>query len=456
MVDGAVDAIYNMAALYVAVCFYSNLRRYVLLTGAPHKYTPQHITTNDTLHLFLKIMSYRCRLVTLLLTLYAPNLVQSLKIVNVVTGANGFIGRAIVNELTQKGSDNQQSTNLKKLNGAPPNIYPLVRSRRVESEQSWVDTLPSNNPIKVHPYDMLDSGTSLADCLSSIMSDHCGKEIAVNIFHVASVFGPTEDHEQTALDNVKGTEDVIRTCAAHECKINCVIVTSSMAAVRATNQTPLNGVAYTHEDWNTMSKLGANWGASYQWSKMQSEKRARELSAELNVNLVSICPSFVFGPMLGPSSSYSLELVGKWARGQADVQSRLCADVRDVARAHVFAATQVDEVLAGDHDSSSTQQHMYRYIVSSEARLTSLETAEALRRAARATGVTYGDKITCDLEFDGGAIQIGEQEVICADRLRDELDLVCRPVVKTMEDMARTIYMEEVRAKIAQMEVEDV
>ena len=130
---------------------------------------------------------------------------------------------------------------------------------------------------------MLDGGITLRNALeeggvSSSITDE--KEVITDccVYHVASVFTPTEEHEQMALDNVKGAEDLMRTVAevasttVSQSKTFRVVQTSSMAAVRGSGQTPLNGKFYTHEDWNALSELGANWGSSYQWSKAESEK----------------------------------------------------------------------------------------------------------------------------------------------------------------------------------------
>ena len=70
------------------------------------------------------------------------------------------------------------------------------------------------------------------------------------------------------------------------------------------------------------------------------------------IELITLCPSFVFGPppplpaklkntstKTAISSSYSLALINQWLQGESPVQSRLCADVRDVAMAHIAAGT---------------------------------------------------------------------------------------------------------------------
>ena len=377
--------------------------------------------------------------------------VKRRRTVSLVTGANGFLGRHIIKEILQ--TDHTRPGD---------RIYALVRSNRVPGEEEYWKSednecfeqiTQGDRTVHVRSYDMLDGGASLRDCLSEINdlyfsdNDKDSDGIDFHVYHVASVFGPTDDHEQTALDNVKGTEDLMQLCSKHSnnplCRIR-VVFTSSMAAVRATNQPPLNGKAYTYEDWNTMSELGANWGASYQWSKMKSEKRAWEICKDCGstLELVTICPSFVFGPMLGDSNSFSIELVGKWARGLAEVQSRLCVDVRDVAKSHVQAA----------HLRNASGN---RFIVSTEARIPSQDVADALKSVAIQVGVKYGDRIKCDTTFDGGAIKIGDQEVICAERLKEGLGITCRPVVDTFKDMARKVYLDEVKEKISSFVIDE-
>ena len=64
----------------------------------------------------------------------------------------------------------------------------------------------------------------------------------------------------------------------------------------------------------------------------------------------------------------------------------------------------------------------------------------ALQKVAKETGLGDPNKITCDTDFRGGAIPIGEQEVEAADRLRSDLGgLELRPVEETMEDMGRAL-----------------
>jgi nucleoside-diphosphate-sugar epimerase len=361
---------------------------------------------------------------------------------SIVTGANGYVGRAVVQELLSRCQIGLEEDNANY-------ILCLVRNRHVASEQNYwkkqqdlhFSGTNSHSVIQVLPYDMLDQGASLEAALQTAppAAPKC-------IFHIASVFGPKENHTQTALDNVRGTEDLIRTLAkVGNCKL---ILTSSMAAVRGTGQEPLNSQFYTSLDWNTVSTLASNnnWGSSYQWSKAESERRAWELCRQYDISMVSLCPSFVFGPPLPSSqsaaaatttasSSYSCQLVDQWVYGQSPVQSRLFIDVRDVAKAHVEASLRA--VAVGQ-----------RYIVSTEARVPSRDLAGWLQEVCRSTGLADPTKIHYDADFAGGSIPIGDQEVEACTRLQRDLGISLRPVKDTISDMALAILENQANAQI--------
>jgi nucleoside-diphosphate-sugar epimerase len=336
---------------------------------------------------------------------------------SIVTGANGYVGREIVHALLNDDYSNDHKQE----------IICLVRPARIESEEKYWNT--KSDCVNVLPYDMLDGGATVRQALElACRHNNEGKDEDTNVclYHVASVFGPSEDHIQTAKDNVKGTEDLVETLASFK---NCrLVLTSSMAAVRGSGQDPENGELYTYKDWNTISTLGANWGSSYQWSKAESERRAWELAKQHDINMCSICPSFVFGP---PSDgmitqSYSITLVGQWVRGESPVQSRLCVDIRDVARAHVAAGTRPEAV-------------GQRFIVSKEERVPSKDMAEALKQVCKESGLGDPDKITFDAQFSGGVIPIGSREVASAERLKESLGITLRPVRETIYDMGQSL-----------------
>jgi nucleoside-diphosphate-sugar epimerase len=409
-----------------------------------------------------------------LLVLLASALVTSTAAyVSIITGANGFVGRYVMYSLLQQHYNEQPSA-------SEPIIICLVRPEKVQYEQSFWNahehefqqsshTDDMSICVKVMPYDMLDNGKTLNDAMEAAIKETSSP---ICIYHIASVFGPTPDPILTAKGNVQSAEDVIRTLDKfydrHPNSKLRVVLTSSMAAVRATDQMPLNGKFYTHRDWNTLSELNENnWGSCYQWSKAESERRAWEMVRECNerylkeagtnkeITMIALCPSFVFGPpcpipvemkgdatnpatATGGSSSYSLTLIGQWLRGISPVQSRLCADVRDVAKAHVVAGTMTN-LPSSDADR--------RYILSSEARLSSEATAEALMRGvvrAEKRGTSFFDidmrKISFDNQFTG-AIPIGMRETDASERLERDLGIVFRSVEETMQDTAEALVL---------------
>lgn len=316
--------------------------------------------------------------------------------VAVVTGANGYVGREVVRVLLE---DPRNS------------IFCLVRPGRVEREREY---WKSDKTISVLPFEMNDGGSTMQSALDQAKGQ--GENICV--YHVASVFGPTEDPIQTAHDNVQGTEDLVRMLAKDgKCRL---VLTSSMAAVRGTGQDPLNGKFYTKEDWNTMSKLNADsWGSCYQWSKAESERRAWELSESLGVPMASICPSFVFGPSSdSTSNSFSITLVSQWIKGESPVQSRLCVDIRDVAQAHVAAGTRPQAIGK-------------RFLVTTERRISSQKIANVLKETCQECNAGNPERIHHDSVFQGGAIPIGEKEVDAAAQLQESLGISLRPVEDT-------------------------
>jgi len=362
------------------------------------------------------------------------------KRVSIITGSNGYVGREVVNVLLNDDGKDEATATGDNCNGE---ILCLVRSNRVESEKLYWERFQSSrsssSTIRVLPYDMLDGGKTFTDALNAAKGD----DLDICVYHIASVFGPSEDHIQTAHDNVQGTKDLVQALGnfskktSKECRL---VVTSSMAAVRGSGQVPKNGDYYTHHDWNTISKLeDNNWGSSYQWSKAESERVAWDIAKDTKIPMTTICPSFVFGPPTKSSSaggegdvtlsnSFSITLFGQWVRGESTVQSRLFVDVRDVAKAHVAA---------GNLDGAIGQ----RFIVSSEARIPSQEMAEILKEVCKDTGLSDPEKVHFDSEFQGGAIPIGSREVEATSRLQNVLGMTMTPVHDTIRDMGRTLLL---------------
>lgn len=259
-------------------------------------------------------------------------------------------------------------------------------------------------------------------CDGAVVRDVCDGVDAV--LHAASVFRRCDDMETELVQpNIELAEQMVCGCASANARL---VLTSSMAAVRGSGQEPKVGASYTTYDWNTVSSRDGPGFEPYQFSKAESERRAWDLSQRLGVEMVSVCPSMIFGPPRGGCVGFSVAMVQSWLDGNGPVQSRLVVDVRDCAQAHIAAAAIPSA--AGK-----------RFIASCEARVPAGETADALRARLRAVGrADAADRITADTDFDGGAIPIGAREV-AATKGMAQLGVICRPVDTTLADMAEAL-----------------
>ena len=254
------------------------------------------------------------------------------------------------------------------------------------------------------------------------------------VIHAASVFRRVGDMEsELVTPNIELAEQMVCACAAANARL---VLTSSMAAVRGTGQQPTPYLddgklvcpsAYTTHDWNTVSKRDGPGFEPYQYSKAESERRAWVIAKETGCEMVSLCPSMIFGPPRAAScEGFSVAMVRGWLDGSSPVQSRLVVDVRDAAKAHIAAATLPNA--AGK-----------RYITSCEARVPAGQLADFMKERLRSCGRDDdAAKLSADLDFDGGAIPIGAQEVVAKEGMA-ELGVECRPTEETLADMAEVL-----------------
>ena len=184
-----------------------------------------------------------------------------------------------------------------------------------------------------HAIDHLPASVEIVVC-EDLTDMAVAREVADGmdvVIHAASVFRKCDDMEaEMVRPNIALAESMVCACAAAGCRL---VLTSSMAAVRGTGQAPLRPPAYTADDWNVVSQRDGPGFEPYQYSKVASERRAWELAREVGLELVTLCPSMIFGP---PRSErvhgLSVRMVQSWVDGLAPVQSRLVVDVRDCAQ----------------------------------------------------------------------------------------------------------------------------
>ncbi|DBA93368.1 hypothetical protein WJX79_011071 [Trebouxia sp. C0005] len=235
-----------------------------------------------------------------------------------VTGATGYLGSELVKQLLQKGFI----------------VHATVRgphnTQAVQHLTNLADALPGT--LKLFKADLLHPNAfdeSIKGCQY--------------VFHTASPFFiEVEDPQRDLIDPaVKGTSNVLSSVAKHKTLVKRTIVTSSVAAVLGNESAvpPKNGSLYTEDDWNETSSIKNN--EAYWLSKASAEREAWKIAKEHDLDLVTILPNFILGPALSRHDTKGLSVGFMKACLESDTiaGTPVIVDVRDVAKAHILAAT---------------------------------------------------------------------------------------------------------------------
>ena len=124
--------------------------------------------------------------------------------------------------------------------------------------------------------------------------------------------------------------------AAKAAGVKRVVLTSSIAAVTR-DASKSKGHVYTEDDWTVVEEAEA-----YSKSKTIAERAAWEFAETNDLELTTILPGPVMGPLLGADVSTSGDLVSTIMTGSIPAIPPIgvsAIDVRDVAAAHVAAMT---------------------------------------------------------------------------------------------------------------------
>ncbi|XP_034704597.1 cinnamoyl-CoA reductase 1-like [Vitis riparia] len=230
-----------------------------------------------------------------------------------VTGASGFIASWLVKLLLQRDytvkatvrdpNDPKKTQHLLSLDGAKERLH-LFKA------------------------DLLEEGS-----FDSVV-DGCD-----GVFHTASPFAMDVVNPQAELIDpaLKGTINVLRSCAKFP-SVKRVVVTSSMASVVFTGK-PLTSEVLIDESWFSDPVLCKESKLWYVLSKTLAEEAAWKFSKENGIDMVTINPAWVIGPLIQPTLNLSAELVLNLINGAQTFPNRSyrLVDVRDVANAHIQA-----------------------------------------------------------------------------------------------------------------------
>lgn len=250
------------------------------------------------------------------------------------------------------------------------------------------------------------------------------------VVHVASPF-PREtpkSEDEVIRPAVDGTLRVLR--AAADAGVKRVVLTSSVAAVASGH---VGGGTRTEDDWSIVDR-----SAVYQKSKTLAERAAWDFARESGLELVSVNPGLVLGPVLGPALSTSVQVVHRLLTRDAPASPKMgfaIVDVRDVATAHRLALET--PAAAGN-----------RYIVAG-GHMWMREVAAVLAEEFNPkgyrvpTGVLPTWMLHVLARFDASLRPVlsfvGRREDVSADKARRELGWTLRPARESILDTAHSL-----------------
>ncbi|XP_062029214.1 cinnamoyl-CoA reductase 1-like [Rosa rugosa] len=225
-----------------------------------------------------------------------------------VTGAGGFVGSWVVKLLLSKNCI----------------VHGTVREPTDDKNSHLRKLDKASENLKLFKADLLDY-----DSLRSAIEGCDG------VFHVASPVpsGSVPDPEVELIEPaVKGTLNVLK--ASLEAKVKRVLYVSSVAAV-AMNPTWAEGQLLDESCWSDKEycRNTENW---YCLSKTEAESEALQFAKTTGIDLVTVCPYLILGPILQSTVNASTMILIKLLReGKESLENRprQIVDVRDLAEA---------------------------------------------------------------------------------------------------------------------------
>ncbi|XP_020254541.1 cinnamoyl-CoA reductase 1-like [Asparagus officinalis] len=159
------------------------------------------------------------------------------------------------------------------------------------------------------------------------------------VFHTASPFYHAVTDPQAELIDpaVKGTLNVLSSCKKTP-TVKRVVVTSSMAAV-AFNGRPRTPDVVVDETWFSNSEFCRQSKLWYVLSKTLAEEAAWKFAKDNSIDIVTINPAMVIGPLLQPTLNTSSAAILNLINGSSTYPNSTFGwvNVQDVAKAHILA-----------------------------------------------------------------------------------------------------------------------
>lgn len=245
-----------------------------------------------------------------------------------VTGATSYVGTHCIAELIARGYAVRGT--VRKLDKGQAVTEAIERHLGKEPDIEYVET----------------------DLMSDRNWDEAMKGVDA-VLHVASPFPmqQPEDPKEVTEPAVQGTIRALK--AANDNGVKRVVLTASVASIiyghPARQERPFNEEDWTNPDGRDVTP--------YVLSKYLAEKAAWKFADENNMQITTIHPGLILGPLLRKEAGTSVDVIRKFLHGEMPGSPKVqfpIVDVRDVARLHV--------------DALESQQAIgQRYLATSEA-----------------------------------------------------------------------------------------
>lgn len=234
-----------------------------------------------------------------------------------VTGITGFVASHCVEQLLSEGF----------------RIRGTTRDEKNEEKLAFIRKFQATGAdIEIIQIDLLDGEAAWDKAVE-------GCDL---VLHIASPFPENEPEDlekELFRPAVEGTTTVIQ--AALKCaSVKRVVMTSAYAA--CCNTTEFTPKEITEEQWADEEKELEPFGKSKVMAEKTAWKLVKNQPEGRNMELATIIPMYVMGPVIHGQSGNSQTLVGRLMNGKVPVMANvnyMISDVRDVARCHVRALT---------------------------------------------------------------------------------------------------------------------
>jgi nucleoside-diphosphate-sugar epimerase len=320
-----------------------------------------------------------------------------------VTGGSGFLGGWCVIELLRRGYS----------------VRTTVRSLSREAQ------------VRAAVGSEVDPGGRLTVLAADLTSDEGWAEAVSGcdyVLHVASPFPPKQpkDPDELIVPAREGTLRVLR--AGLDAGVKRVVVTSSVAAVRADGSEPR---PLDERDWTDPDSPGLT---PYVRSKTIAERAAWDLVRERGDQdrLAVVNPGAIIGPVLNDDLSYSLQMVQRLLQGTPGVPKLgfSLVDVRDVADLEIRAMTAPE---GGGERFIATTQFLWMAEVGAVLRDRLGERASKVPTRTLPNALVRGMAL-----FDPGIRSVvgglGKRTELSSEKARTSLGWTPRPVEDTIAE----------------------